>query len=48
MREIDIQRRLSHPNVVKLYEYIDDPNEDRLFLSTSLPYCVMCDLGVNV
>src|SRR6185437_13207909 len=38
MREIAIMKRLNHNNVVKLYEVINDPNEDRLFLGNR-PLC---------
>ena len=33
MREIAIMKKLDHPNVIKLYEVIDDPETDKLFLS---------------
>lgn len=32
LREISIMKDLDHKNIVKLYEVINDPNEDRLFL----------------
>lgn len=32
MREIDILKEFSHPNIIKLYEVIDDPNDDKLYL----------------
>ena len=31
-REIAILKKLNHPNVVKLVEVLDDPNEDNLYL----------------
>ena len=31
-REIAILKKLNHPNVVKLYEVLDDPQEDELIL----------------
>ena len=33
MREIAIMKKLNHPNVIKLHEVIDDPEEDKLYLS---------------
>jgi hypothetical protein len=27
-----IMKRLDHPNVVKLYEIIDDPESDRMYM----------------
>jgi [calcium/calmodulin-dependent protein kinase] kinase len=31
-REIAIMKKLSHPNVLKLYEVLDDPNVNKLYL----------------
>ncbi len=31
-REIAILKKLDHPNVVKLYEVLDDPHQDELIL----------------
>lgn len=33
LREIAIMKKLDHPNVIKLYEVLDDPEEDKMFLS---------------
>lgn len=38
MREIAIMKKLDHPNVIKLYEVIDDPETDKLFLSMVRSY----------
>jgi serine/threonine protein kinase len=32
MREIDILKELNHPNIIKLYEVIDDEKDDKLYL----------------
>ena len=31
-REIAILKKLDHPNVVKLFEVLDDPEEDDLYM----------------
>lgn len=31
-REIAILKKLDHPNVVRLVEVLDDPNEDNLYM----------------
>ncbi|KAA6401366.1 MAG: putative Calcium/calmodulin-dependent protein kinase kinase 2 [Streblomastix strix] len=31
-REVAIMKRLDHPNIVHLYEVIDDPNSDKMYL----------------
>jgi len=33
LREIAIMKKLNHPNVIKLYEVLDDPEEDKMYLS---------------
>lgn len=35
-RECAILKKLNHPNVVKLYEIIDDPKNNTLFLGTNM------------
>jgi serine/threonine protein kinase len=32
-RELAILRQMNHKNVVKLHEVIDDPEDDKLYLS---------------
>jgi serine/threonine protein kinase len=32
MREIDILKQLQHQNIIRLYEVIDDQNDDKLYL----------------
>eukprot|EP00898_Chlorokybus_atmophyticus_P007882 jgi/Chlat1/8095/Chrsp75S07591 len=41
MREVTIMKRLDHPNIVKLYEVIDDPHEDRLYMADSMLLLVL-------
>ena len=31
-REVDIMKKLNHKNVTKLFEVIDDPTKDKLYL----------------
>lgn len=31
-KEIEIMKQLNHPNVIKLFELIDDPASDKLYL----------------
>jgi len=33
-REIAIMKKLDHPNVIKLYEVIENPDNDKLYMST--------------
>ena len=35
-REIAILKKLDHPNIVRLFEVLDDPQEDDLILGLSL------------
>lgn len=36
-REIDIQKNLNHPNLVKLFEIIDDEEDEKLHMV--MEYC---------
>ena len=31
-QEIEIMKKLHHPNVITVFEVIDDPNSDKLYL----------------
>ncbi len=31
-REIAVMKKLDHPNVVKLFEVLDDPEQDNLYM----------------
>jgi serine/threonine protein kinase len=31
-KEIEIMKQLNHPHIIKLYELIDDPSSDKLYL----------------
>jgi [calcium/calmodulin-dependent protein kinase] kinase len=31
-QEIDIMKKIEHPNIIRLFEIIDDPNSDKLYL----------------
>jgi [calcium/calmodulin-dependent protein kinase] kinase len=35
-------KQLDHPNVIRLYEIIDDPNSDKLYLIMPLAECGEC------
>ncbi|XP_024397441.1 serine/threonine-protein kinase GRIK1 isoform X2 [Physcomitrium patens] len=35
LREVSIMKRLDHPNIVKLFEVIDDPHSDNIYLVLS-------------
>ena len=37
-REIALMKKLNHPNVVQMFEVLDDPNFDKLFMGTSLSF----------
>ena len=45
-REIAILKKLDHPNVVKLVEVVDDPEEDNLYMGKytqyNSKYCRLC------
>ena len=34
-REIAIMKKLDHPNVVKLVEVVDDPEDDQMYMGKS-------------
>ena len=36
-REVDIQKNLNHPNIIKLFEIIDDNEDEKLHMV--LEYC---------
>jgi hypothetical protein len=48
--EIEVTRKLNHPAVIHLFEVIDDPSEDEIFLSLIFFYLlymsILCSSGV--
>ena len=34
-REIAIMKKIDHPNIIRLFEVIDDPESDKIFLGIS-------------
>ena len=36
IREIAIMKKLIHPNVIKLYEVIENPDNDKLYMSKNI------------
>lgn len=45
--EMAILKKLNHENVVKLYEVLDDPNDDSLYMGKCTPY-LRLDLCVSL
>jgi len=44
--EIEIMKKMDHPNVIKLVEVIDDPSSDKLYLIMPLAEygeCMICE-----
>lgn len=46
-REIAILKRLDHPNIIKLYEVIDDSNHDYIYLGNYKLYLLISILILN-
>lgn len=41
--ELAILKKLHHKNVVKLYEVLDDPNDDSMYMGMAYLYRIMLD-----
>lgn len=44
-KEIAILKKVDHPNIVKLVEVLDDPNEDDMVLGMCIKYCLIHTLA---
>jgi [calcium/calmodulin-dependent protein kinase] kinase len=47
-KEIAIMKKLKHPNVVTLFEVIDDPNQEKIYMGMTHPFSVLLIFSIGV